>query len=119
MTYLEPNDPLSFLDFPARKLNLTKDTKVCHVCFGFGGWNLKPFAYKLPSGMKNTAKNRHLHRHFRAVCTQCSGSGVVLFGSKNATCSGHVWEHVRNLGRCLNLSVCIKCGLEWEIDSSD
>lgn len=117
--YLKPNDPLSFLDFPARKLDLSKDTKICHVCFGFGGWNLQVFAYDLPKGIRNTAKNRHLHRHFRASCSQCNGWGVVESGSKNDTCPEHDWVKVRNTGRCLTLYECSKCGLECEVDSSD
>lgn len=118
--YLTPDSPDAWLDFP--EVNRDKIdkyypsmTKLCPVCRGHGGWNLRVNTYSL-GGLENTAKNRHNHSHFRASCSHCNGWGWV---HPDNTCTGHKWVHVANTGKCLNLYKCSECGAEWEVDSSD
>lgn len=117
-TYLTPESPEAFVDFPmadaefAAKYNLTK---ICPRCKGHGGWNLKLNSYPLHD-KPDTAENRHRYSHFRASCSHCNGWGYVR---EDENCPGHEWKHVRNVGRCLNLYRCEKCGKEREVDSSD
>lgn len=114
--YLTPESPDAFVDFPVLDpVPLAYLTKICPVCHGHGGWNLRVNSYTLPIGTADTPENRHKYVHFRAHCTHCNGWGYVR---EDETCTGHEWRHVRNTGNCLNLYRCDKCGKEWEIDSS-
>lgn len=116
MKYLTPNDKDAFLDFPIRRLKIPHTHKVCHVCRGYGGWNLRVNAYRIKGRYRNTSKNRHLHSHFRCVCTSCHGSGII---PNEESCPGHNYVHLENLGRCYNRLICTVCGKTWDVDSSD
>lgn len=77
---------------------------LCPVCKGYGGCVLTVDAY---------GKGKH----FKGHCSQCHGYGWVKADSKNATCV-HVWNE-KNIGNCLHLWTCEKCGQSREVDSSD
>lgn len=113
--YLKHTDPNAFLDFakcePGHGL-----TKECPRCKGYGGWNLRINAYRLPPGVADTAANRHQHVHFRCVCNHCNGNGYVL---PDNTCPGHKWKFTKNLGRSYNEYACTICGAKTDIDSGD
>lgn len=120
--YLTPDSPEAFLDFGRPKFdeedvetNEQRKIKECPVCRGYGGWNLRTFAYKLPKGMEDNEENRHKHVHFRANCSHCDGWGFVDI-SEN--CPGHKWGNRKNIGNCLNVYTCELCGKKWEVDSS-
>lgn len=51
-------------------------------------------------------------------CSQCNGWGYVKEGSPDALCVHEVVHHA-NVGRCLNVYRCTKCGHKYEVDSSD
>lgn len=112
--YLSNTDDGAFLDFPKKspERNLTKE---CPVCFGYGGWNLKPNAYLIPHLMENNAENRHKFSHFKCCCNHCFGWGYVEEDNK---CDGHKWSR-QTIGNCLHEDTCEKCGLKILVDSGD
>jgi RecJ-like exonuclease len=111
--YLTKDDPDAFLDHVLRE-PYGDLTKICPVCKGYGGWNLRLNAYPL-NGKEDTAENRHKFSHFRCSCSHCNGWGYV---HPKEDCVGHTWQFVKNTGNCLNLYKCALCGKLWEIDSS-
>lgn len=115
--YLTPQSPDAFLDFPGKKSPDVKYnlTKICPVCTGYGGWNLKINAYPLHQ-YENTPENRHNYSHFRAMCSHCYGHGYV---EEKENCDGHNWVFSKNLGKCYNQYKCSKCGKINNVDSSD
>ena len=113
--YLESTDPGAFLDWPEVDIRLIKGYRLCPVCQGHRGWNLRLNAYPLHT-LEDTAENRHRHSHFRCQCSHCNGWGQV---HESVTCAGHEWKWIKNTGRCLNLYECIHCGKKHEVDSSD
>lgn len=113
--YMDHTHPDAFLDFVLRE-PYARDTKLCPVCHGYGGWNLRLNAYRLPEGLPDTAENRHKYVHFRQSCGTCNGWGYV---HKDMNCSGHEWKFVQNLGRCYNRYRCTKCDTVNDVDSSD
>jgi hypothetical protein len=104
MTLLTYDDPTAYEGLEKRK---PRDPIAveCPKCNGHGGWILRRDAYG-PG------------RHFRASCDNCWGWGYVKPGSKDANCL-HEYQTDRNVGRCLNVWKCRKCGAEREVDSSD
>ncbi len=114
-TYLEPTDPGAFDDWPEVNVRFIKGYKLCHVCKGHGGWNLRLNAYPL-HGRDDTPENRHTFSHFRCCCSHCNGWKQVR---ADENCQGHEWKHIATTGRCLNLYECIHCGKKHEVDSSD
>ena len=116
--YLEPTDPDAFVDFPVKDkptYDYQKGYVVCPKCDGHGGWNLKLNAYPL-RGLEDTSENRHKFSHFKSNCGQCGGWGWT--SPENTKCI-HEMSRYRNVGKCLNEYVCVKCGMIEEIDSSD
>ena len=83
-------------DYPA-------DAVLCPVCKGYGGSVLRVDAY---------GKGKH----FQCFCSQCNGWGWVAAGGEDATCV-HEWNE-ENIGNCLHLWTCKKCGQKREVDSS-
>jgi hypothetical protein len=75
----------------------------CPVCKGYGGSVLQVDAY---------GKGKH----FQCFCSQCNGWGWVDANSADATCV-HEWDE-KNIGNCLHLWTCTKCGQSREVDSS-
>lgn len=122
MDYLTPEHPQAFFEFPAKELpgdrypEMAPYNTECPQCKGHGGWNLRLNAYKLPAGYADTVENRHKYVHFQMHCNHCNGWGYVKPEDANHV---HDWQHVKNLGRCLNLYKCSICQKEWEVDSSD
>jgi hypothetical protein len=116
-TYLDPDHPDAFIDFPAPPAppEYMGATVECPLCKGHGGWNLALNEYKL-HGKEDTPENRHLFSHFRASCSQCQGYGHVRPEDSDHV---HEWKWIQNIGNCLNLHECTKCGKKWQIDSSD
>jgi len=119
--YLHPDtDPeeLVFKDYPKRKREVEGLGQECPRCKRRGGWNLKVDCYEsdIPA-----------HRHFRASCGACWGSGYL---QKGQTCA-HEWRHPtaqetkefqnkgRKLWRCEHLYVCSLCKQQRVVDSSD
>lgn len=102
--YLTPDDPGAFKDLPVlKKGEYWGAGEMCPKCKGHGKWHLELDAY---------GKGRH----FDAVCGACWGWGYLAPGQ---TCA-HEWDGpTRNVGRCLNIWTCSKCGQEREVDSSD
>lgn len=113
--YLEATDTDAFVDWPEVEVRLLKGNKVCPVCQGHGGWNLKLNAYNLHS-YENTPENRHRYSHFRCCCSHCNGWKQVR---ADENCQGHEWKRIATTGRCLNLYECVHCGKKSEVDSSD
>jgi RNA polymerase subunit RPABC4/transcription elongation factor Spt4 len=113
MDYLTPDSPDAFIDFPPLKV-IPDNSKVCPVCKGHGGWNLRLNAYPLYT--ENTPENRHKFSHFRAGCNHCNSWGYV---DQNENCPTHDWEHYRNVGNCLNQWICKTCKKIITVDSSD
>jgi hypothetical protein len=68
-------------------------TEICPACHGDGGRGAQPH------------------------CSQCVGWGKVKPGL-DATCV-HEDDRGENIGRCLTLYRCTKCGRRREVDSSD
>lgn len=79
------------------------DPVPCPKCQQFGNYILRLNAYGP-------------NRHFMGSCDQCSGWGWV--SREDAKCI-HKWRLSKNIGRCLNLYKCEKCGDTREVDSSD
>lgn len=86
----------------------------CPVCKGHGGWNIKLDAY---------GKGKH----FQAFCTQCTGWGWVIKGSKDETCIHETEEishkeaqklGVQTWGMFCHVYRCKKCGQTAAYDSS-
>lgn len=118
MCYLTPTSPEAFVDFTKHELPVKHHpdwTVECPQCKGYGGWNLRLNAYPLRD-MPDTAENRHRYSHFRAACSHCYGWGYVAPADADHV---HDWQHVRNLGNCLNLYKCSVCNKLREVDSSD
>lgn len=127
--YLTADDPEAFIDYPkmAQPLEHHLHCAVqCPACHGYGGWNLRLNAYPLHQH-GDTPENRHNFSHFRASCSQCSGSGWTT--PENATC---IHDYARKLtfaqcrergiyhaGRCWHVYECTKCGATTSQDSSD
>ncbi len=111
--YLKPTDPDAFLDFPG-KLPVEAGRKECPKCQGYGGWNLKVFAYPLHQH-ENTQENRHNFCHFRSGCSNCNSWGSV---PESQTCV-HEWKETGRVGHCLHLWVCELCKQSRLVDSSD
>ena len=117
MSYLTPDDPDAFLDYPEKPTpELSIGLVECPVCHKHGGWNLRVNSRKLHEGVADTPENRHKYVHFRAYCNQCYGRGWTTV--ENAKCV-HTMEFSRNLGRCYNEYKCSKCGKIENVDSSD
>lgn len=111
MAYMTPDHPDAFNDFPGEKPQGAFRRK-CGRCRGYGGWNLKLFAYFLAPHLEDTPENRH-RQHFRASCSSCFG-----FGWTNDDCD-HEYRRVKRLRMCLHLHRCQTCGKEITVDSSD
>ncbi len=120
--YLGPEDPGAFDDWPVKDPPawcgddpaLWLD-RLCPECHGRGGWNLKLNAYPL-HGRQDTPENRHRYAHLRGHCGACWGWGYL---QPDQTCA-HNWDGPqRNVGKCLNIWTCSRCGAEREVDSSD
>ena len=111
MEYLTRESPEAFTDYPplienergAAKHPIPVGSVQCPKCKGHGGWNLRLNAYG-PG------------RHFRAACDQCNHWGHTT--AKDAQCV-HTFDNGRNVGRCLTLYTCTKCGTKRTVDSSD
>lgn len=112
--YMTPDHPDAFLDHPMKEPGFYKN--VCPRCKGHGGWNLRANAYPL-HGRPDTPENRHAFSHFRCSCNHCNGWGYVD-DKTAATCQGHHWVYVENLGRCYNRYKCEHCGAVNDVDSS-
>lgn len=111
--WLTPDDPDAFLDWPPplEQPSYFPKSKLCPVCHGHGGWNLRVNAYPL-HGRENTQENRQ-RTHFQAHCVQCHG-----YGWTNDNCV-HEYHMTKNVGRCLNEYACAKCQKVKVVDSSD
>ena len=115
--FLKPTDADAFLDMEKLPMpgtlydDLKAYTAECPQCRGYGGWNLELNAYPV--------RDKHGieigRKHFQSHCSHCNGWGWVE--PKDA---GHVhdWQHVRRMGNCLNLFVCLICKKTIEVDSS-
>jgi len=119
-TYMTPDHPDAFLDWPTHA-SRSDLTQLCPRCQGHGGWNLLLDQYRLPltaggARYADTAENRHLFCHFRAMCDHCTGWGWI---PESETCPGHEWLYVANVGRCLNQYQCRHCSRVQQVDSSD
>jgi hypothetical protein len=119
------SDPDAFTDFPSvdsKRETYEKFYKLpyvlCPQCHGYGGHNLTLNAHGVPRGMEDTAEVRHKYCHFKAFCGQCNGWGFVDANGPNVTCV-HAMRHSRNVGKCLHVYTCRRCGYEQTIDSSD
>jgi hypothetical protein len=115
--YLTSEHPDAFIDFPEILKPQEKYgyTKLCCVCKGHGGWNLKLNAYKLHN-MENTAENRHKYSHFRAGCSHCNSWGYV---QEDEMCDGHNWVFNKTISMCYTEYKCSKCSKISTVDSSD
>lgn len=113
--YLTPDSKDAFLDFPLKEPS-GPFTKMCPICKGHGGWNLKLNQYPIPKHLPNTPENRHRYLHFKQHCVQCSGYGYV---TESDNCPGHLWEHVRHISRCYDEYVCTICNKTHFVDSTD
>jgi len=102
--YLEPTDPGAFQDMKVKDQPVKSFpgwTELCPECKGHGGWNMLLNEY---------GKGKH----FQASCGACWGWGWHTPGE-----CAHKWDGKRkNVGNCLNVWTCSKCGLEREVDSS-
>lgn len=111
--YMDVNHPDAFRDCPLkaqpeldehdRARGRTARTAICPKCKGHGIWNLILDEYG-PG------------RHFQAGCSNCWGWGWVAPGL-DAECL-HAYSISRNVGNCLNVWKCAKCGKEQIVDSS-
>ena len=125
--YLEATDPGAFTDRARKSARPGYGyTARCPLCKGYGGWNLKLNAYRLPAGQRNTKANRAAYCHFSCCCSQCNGWGWVH--PSNVACV-HEWQEVSaakaaelgvpHFGNCYHVYVCTKgCGRTRATDSS-
>lgn len=70
--------------------------QACPICDGHGGWWFSEC------------------RSLWCGCFQCNYSGYIEVGS----CI-HEWGKGRQIGRCLMVYTCVKCGTKKQIDSGD
>lgn len=111
-TYMEPDDINAHLGFQplienergAAKYPIPIGSVVCPKCKGWGGHNLRLNAYG-PG------------KHFKSSCDQCVGWGYVR--ESDSQCI-HEWDYKTrvNVGNCLNIYTCVKCGQKRTVDSS-
>ena len=120
--YMDHKHPDAFVDFappkaPSDLMLKMGYNKVCPMCKGHGGWNLRLNAYRMPDGYEGNPYNRNRYCHFRASCGHCSGWGYV---SPEEPCEGHEWARVAGASYMgMSKYVCIHCEKEACRDSSD
>lgn len=104
--YLDPEtDPHDLVFKDKKKVELLKGTVHCHVCHGYGRWNLILDAY----GVGN---------HFVAVCSQCNGDGYLDPFGPHVNCSRHYWIPIIKISQHVYIHKCLECNYEKEVDSS-